>query len=118
MLLYVTSIDGTKNPSHATQKRRGCNFGHFGMRPPWGRGMCAQGQLAVQMLAAARSRCNAPSAMPIDSGMCNATPDSFGLEGPGNLVHKKKAFAANRCNCALKCYIWLFWWWFGSGDPA
>ena len=90
MLLYVTSIDVTKNPSHATQKRRGCHFGHFGMRPPWGRGTCAQGQLAVQMLAAARSRCNAPSAMPIDSGMCNATPDSSGLEGPGNLVPQEK----------------------------
>ena len=81
----MTSIDGTKNASHATQKGRGCNFGHFGMRSPWGRGMCAQGQLAVQMLAAARSRCNALTsrAMPIDHGMCNATPDSSGLEGPG-----------------------------------
>ena len=92
MRLYVTSIDGTKNASHATQKGRGCNFGHAGMCLPWGRGMCAQlqGQLAVQMLAAARFRCNALSAMPIANGMCNATPDSSGLEGPGNLVPKKK----------------------------
>ena len=65
---------------------RGCNFGHFGMRPPWGRSMCAQGQLVVQMPAAAISRCNALSAMPIDNVMCNATPDSSGLEGPGNVV--------------------------------
>ena len=55
----------------------------------WGRGMCAQGQLAVQMLAAARYRCSALSAMPIDTGMYNATPDSSSLEGPGNVVPRE-----------------------------
>ena len=58
---------------------------------PWGRGMCAQGQLAVQMLVAARSRCNAISAMPIANGMCNATLDGSGLEGPGNLDPQEKS---------------------------